>query len=203
MSNTELLGKKLYEIRKGEGLSQEEFASKIGVSRQAVSKWERGEALPDTENLITISRTFSISLCSLILDTPENKLTEEGDCIETLESEIEVVETEEKPVKKSKFLRVLNNLPYPIIVTICYLLWGFLADNGFGWRVGWTLYLTIPVYYSIITCCKVKKLSPFAYPPFITFVYLFIGMAWGLWHPFWILFITVPVFYPIASAIDR
>ena len=43
---------RLLKYRKDSGLSQEELAEKIGVSRQAVSKWERSEASPDTDNLI-------------------------------------------------------------------------------------------------------------------------------------------------------
>ncbi len=46
--------KRLFEYRKAYGYSQEELAEKIGVSRQAISKWERGESSPDTENLIAL-----------------------------------------------------------------------------------------------------------------------------------------------------
>ena len=56
----------LYELRRNAGLSQEEFAEKLGVSRQAVSKWERGEAYPDTDNLITISDMFGVTVDALL-----------------------------------------------------------------------------------------------------------------------------------------
>ena len=46
------IAKRLADLRKQNGLSQEQLAEKIGVSRQAVSKWERSEASPDTDNII-------------------------------------------------------------------------------------------------------------------------------------------------------
>jgi transcriptional regulator with XRE-family HTH domain len=57
---------RLYELRKKSGLSQEELAEKLGVSRQAVSKWERSESSPDTDNLIALARLYDLSLDELI-----------------------------------------------------------------------------------------------------------------------------------------
>lgn len=57
---------RLFKYRKANGLSQEELAEKIGVSRQAVSKWERGESSPDTDNLITLAGLYKISIDELI-----------------------------------------------------------------------------------------------------------------------------------------
>ena len=55
----------LLQYRKKSGLSQEELASKIGVSRQAVSKWERAEASPDTDNLILLAKVYGVTLDEL------------------------------------------------------------------------------------------------------------------------------------------
>ena len=57
---------RLYEYRKSMGLSQEELAAKIGVSRQAVSKWERAEASPDTDNLIELSKVYGVTLDEML-----------------------------------------------------------------------------------------------------------------------------------------
>ncbi len=59
---------KLYELRKQKGLSQEELAGRLNVSRQTVSKWEVGESSPDMEKLVAISELFEISLDELVLD---------------------------------------------------------------------------------------------------------------------------------------
>ena len=52
----------LLELRHGRGLSQEELAAQIGVSRQAVSKWETGEAMPDLNKLLALSDALGVSL---------------------------------------------------------------------------------------------------------------------------------------------
>ena len=57
---------KLQNIRKEKGLSQESIAEKIGISRQAVAKWETGQSYPDIENLILISDMFKISIDKLV-----------------------------------------------------------------------------------------------------------------------------------------
>ena len=53
---------KLYQARKQQGLSQEDLAHLCGVSRQAVSKWESGQSVPDAENLLAISKALEVSI---------------------------------------------------------------------------------------------------------------------------------------------
>ena len=60
------LGQKLKEIRKKFGLSQEQLAEIMNVSRQAITKWETDAGLPDTENLKELSRIFEISINYLL-----------------------------------------------------------------------------------------------------------------------------------------
>ncbi|MBR2431582.1 MAG: helix-turn-helix transcriptional regulator, partial [Clostridia bacterium] len=57
---------RLYQYRKSNNLSQEELAERIGVSRQAVSKWERAEASPDTDNLIMLAKIYGVTLDELL-----------------------------------------------------------------------------------------------------------------------------------------
>ena len=70
MMNIEIANR-LLQYRKRMGLSQEELAEKIGVSRQAVSKWERAEAAPDTDNLIELSKIYGVSLDEMLKGRPE------------------------------------------------------------------------------------------------------------------------------------
>ena len=59
---------KLIRLRKREGISQEELASYLEVSRQAVSRWEQGTALPDAGNLLKLRQRFGVSLDWLLED---------------------------------------------------------------------------------------------------------------------------------------
>ncbi len=60
---------KLYTLRMEKGYSQENLAGLLNVSRQAVSKWELGTTLPDTEKIIAIGELFGVSLDSLLVDS--------------------------------------------------------------------------------------------------------------------------------------
>lgn len=60
------IANRLVNLRKSNNLSQEALAEKLGISRQAVSKWERAEASPDTDNLILLARIYGVSLDELL-----------------------------------------------------------------------------------------------------------------------------------------
>lgn len=67
------IANKLLQLRREKGLSQEALAQELGISRQAVSKWERAEASPDTDNLIELAKLYGISLDELLLHEPTTK----------------------------------------------------------------------------------------------------------------------------------
>lgn len=256
----------LYELRRSAGLSQEDFAERLGVSRQAVSKWERGEAYPDTDNLISISEMFEVTIDELLnsesIDPkfnhdPDEKETKNytdnssdngyfhvnvGDKVRVNLNGGITVNDEDGTVKvdlndegitvnsddgvKVKLGRcgivihdddddddddddesrsdwkysVLYTVPYSIICTAAFLILGFTLR---AWDWAWTLFMTIPIYDSILDTIRKKRLTSFAYPVFTAFLYCLFGMLFNWWHPGWIIFVTIPVYYPIAEAIDR
>lgn len=69
------LGEKIKEARKEHGLSQEQFAEKLCVSRSAVAKWETDKGTPDIENLKAISSLLNVSI-DYLLDDGEKEITE-------------------------------------------------------------------------------------------------------------------------------
>lgn len=72
MESSATLGQRIQEGRKSAGLSQEALGEQLGVSRQAVSKWESDAAVPELENLIAMSRIFGVSIGTLLgVDPPE------------------------------------------------------------------------------------------------------------------------------------
>ena len=60
---------RLYRLRKERGISQEELADIVGVSRQAVQKWESGASQPNMDNLVAISTYFGVTLDYLLKGT--------------------------------------------------------------------------------------------------------------------------------------
>ena len=66
-----VFSEKLLELRRQKGLSQEQLADRLGVTRQSVSKWESGAALPELGKLIALSDLFSVSVDYLVKDQLE------------------------------------------------------------------------------------------------------------------------------------
>ena len=64
-------GERLQELRRARGMTQEDFAAQLKVSRQAVSKWERDETMPEAEKIIRISDCFQVTTDYLLKDGPE------------------------------------------------------------------------------------------------------------------------------------
>ena len=97
---------KLYNLRKQKGLSQEEIANRLNVSRQTISKWEVGDSTPEMEKLIAISDLFGISLDELVMDKAPVK-TEEVSAKSELVSELtEKVLTDDNKKKAKKGLKI-------------------------------------------------------------------------------------------------
>lgn len=68
-------GDKLKQYRINEGLSQEQLAEKMGVSRQAITKWETKRGLPDVENMIILAELFKLTLDELVLSEVKRQET--------------------------------------------------------------------------------------------------------------------------------
>ena len=69
-----IFSEKLQILRKNKGLTQEELAEKLGVSRQAVAKWESGETIPDLDKCRLLAELFEVSLDDLANYEPEENL---------------------------------------------------------------------------------------------------------------------------------
>ena len=63
------IGEKISKLRIGKGVSQEQLAEQLGVSRQSVSKWEMGQALPQIDKVVLLCELFSVSCDDLLCDT--------------------------------------------------------------------------------------------------------------------------------------
>lgn len=82
-----LFSEKLKQLRKENNLTQEELAEKINVSRQAITKWECDEGIPDIENLKQISNLFHVTIDELVKEDKEISINTSNSYIEELEIE--------------------------------------------------------------------------------------------------------------------
>ena len=139
------LGSRIASMRKERGLSQEALGELVGVSRQAVSKWEADRAIPDINNCIAMSRALGISLPRL-LDLKEN--TEPPDSTTdvkavTAESEAAKADIDTAPVElNERHMRLIEQLTeryeaerrrirrrwrWPLILALCALTVGLIG----------------------------------------------------------------------------
>jgi transcriptional regulator with XRE-family HTH domain len=73
------LGEKIQQLRKASGISQEQLAEQLDVSRQSVSKWELNDAVPDINKIVMISELFSISTDELLKESSTKNNVEQED----------------------------------------------------------------------------------------------------------------------------
>lgn len=200
------LGNRLAQLRKDHGYSQEDLAEKLGVSRQAVSKWECGEASPDTDNLIELARLYNTSLDELLeIKQPEQEVKAEvidpDEDIDEYEDE-EDREQHRKHSRKGDIIEICVSSFSVFLIIIAYILLGSLLGL---WGQAWVLFLLIPVLPSLIDAIRYGDMNRFLYPVFIAMVYLTLNIWYpgGLWHPLWVLFLTIPLYYAVGSAISK
>ncbi len=205
---------RLLAYRKQFGYSQEQLAERLGLSRQAISKWERAEASPDTDNLIELAKLYGVTLDELIMGTEtdvppvektvpapteevEVKADETQDCDDDDEDDDDDDDDEKNGESPSGIKGWLSAFPTGVLAVVIYLILGF----AFGaWHPGWLVFLMIPVVDSIFSCIRRRSLRPFAYPVLCAFAYLVLGFfvsggwAWG-----WIVFLTIPLWDWVIS----
>ena len=116
-------GNKLYKLRKEKGLSQEELANRLEITRQTVSKWELGDSTPDMEKLVLLAELFEISLDELVLD--KNPLTAKLDAFAAK------VMTGERKKKARKGMKIFGIIAAAVLaidvisMLVYFLCWGF------------------------------------------------------------------------------
>lgn len=204
---------RLCELRKKHNLSQEELASMLGVSRQAISKWERSESSPDTDNLIELAKIYNITIDELLNGDEAINLITENKVTNTQfkeDSEEKSHITDDNTIKnndaKNKKYEIFKDGisgAYVVLSTTTYITLGFLLKNNIGWKYFWFLFLLIPVIPSLCDVFHKRKITAFCYPLAIAAAYCGFSMYYNLWHRLWLLFITIPLFYIIFEPIDK
>ncbi len=119
------IGKFIFQLRTENHLSQYQLADKIPISRQAVSKWERGQAIPDSSTLILLSELFNVTINELL-----NGERIEKNTIKELENTTLKIVDEHN--KNTKILRILLRIIIPTIMIIIILFLSYYFINSYN-----------------------------------------------------------------------
>lgn len=175
---------RLAELRREKGLSQEELAEKLNVSRQAVSKWERGESSPDTDNLIALAQLYGVSL-DVLLGLKLAKTPDPAEAVYEAPAEAEPVEI---PLAEE-----LAPAPMPAADEPFDSYYDHIAREA-AQKAARAQEEAQRAQEEAHAHRRARR-NRFPYPVFIAFVYLFIGFVFRWWHPGWMLFLTIPLYY--------
>lgn len=192
---------RLQQLRKANGYSQDVLAEKLGISRQAVSKWERAESSPSVDNLLDLARLYGI--------TVDEMLNTDGDRV--------VIKTQNNTKKDIKgklksliskandfgiypeLARSLAKFPFFLVVTVLYVVLCFVTKL---WHPLWIMFLALPIYYQFALACKGGNKKVFMLllpiPEVVVTLFLILGFAFGIWKYAWILFLILPIYYWIV-----
>lgn len=136
------LGNRIYELRKGKGLSQKELGEMVGVTNKSVSKWENGTAIPKTDTLVKLASIFEISPQELLQGKTENKFTLSQLSSQTNEMFLqEELDRRDKEVLKAKLVRdkryliIISSLFVSIFLIFCLfnILGISIIEDGLKW----------------------------------------------------------------------
>lgn len=183
---------RLLQYRKQAGFSQEELAEKIGVSRQAVSKWERSEASPDTDNLVTLAELYGVSLDELlglksVSENKEEQAPEKDEVHVSLKDGVHIHSKDGDKVDVSfkGGVHIVSSGEEKVHIK---------GDERYYVDEKGERHEIKPAYYFWLY-------MPF--PVIITSLFLGWGFSglWGGWRCAWILFLLIPLYYSIIEAV--
>lgn len=182
------LADRLVALRKENGYSQEVLAEKLGLSRQSISKWERAEASPDTDNLIALAQVYNMTL---------DELLGNGESAPKKETKVkEKTPMTNAQIKGKKLMKIMPIISIAIVVV--YVLVGFAAKI---WHPTWMMFLLIPLLLTVaisLLAGKTKRITALMLTSSVSLlaviVYLFAGLVFQMWAVAWIVFLAIPVY---------
>lgn len=193
------IANRLQQLRKEKGYSQEELAEKLGISRQAVSKWERAESSPDTDNLICLAKLYNISL---------DELLKTEDDVETIveEQKKDEVKQDTSKGKKKSFVNLGKDGIHIVDdkEEVHISLKGIkvnVKDGDDEISVGDGVGVNVNVNK------EEKPRNAFVHglksmiPLLAVISYIVMGSFFNLWHPGWLVFLGIPVLESLIEAI--
>lgn len=196
------IANRLVQLRKGNNLSQEALAEKLGISRQAVSKWERAEASPDTDNLILLARLYGVSLDELLSTEDEIPMPEKEESFQNDYTEKETHSYNQDD--KAEYVHIgLSGI--------------HVKDKGEEVHVGWNgIHVTerggdnVHVDKNGVYVNGERKdkewifhHAHFPIAVIVVIAYLMMGICWDAWHPGWLVFFVIPIWHSLIEAVEH
>lgn len=215
------IAERLAARRKLAGLSQEALAEKLGVSRQAVSKWERSESSPDTDNLIALAKLYGVSLDELLYvddAIADDVAFEAADRAESYQEE-GCAKAEAEPIDDDGHVHIgLDGIHVEDGKDHVHISWSegvhVVDRHGQEVHVGWDgvrVNATEPgavdhifdrgSSFNDIDYSFAQKWLKFSFWAVVIVAYLAFGIASGLWGPMLFLLFLIPVYYLVGTAL--
>ena len=155
------LSEKIMMLRKKEGWSQEELANHLQISRQAVSKWESGQSMPDTDKIIQLSQLFHVTTDYLLLDQENEGNIQTGIYLSLTQVQeyLKIRKQSSLKIAFATFLCVISPIPLIGFTTLCQYQRFHMAENlaisiGLSFLI---ICITIAVILFCLCAFKVKK----------------------------------------------
>ena len=182
MREQQTLGRRIQEARKAAGLSQESLGERLGVSRQAVSKWETGTADPTTSNLLALAKLFGVPAEELLRETRG----ELGELSLAIAEKVIHVSLNSSSEVVARMIQVATEGIKSVVSAMLILSMAYCI-NAISKTLGTSSYV-ISVTESWMTPVTLLALA-FAVCAFMAF---FTGTSWGVYA------IMIPIVMPLA-----
>lgn len=179
------IAQRLAELRRERGFSQEGLAEQLGLSRQAVSKWERAESAPDMGNLIALADLYEVTLDELLRVSPEVADDVRFESQERAES----VETEAAAAAEAALAAAARAEAAAATA----------AEAPEAPKV--VVEVSAPGHRPPTPQPK-DPLQSFPYPLLCAVIFLLAGFCFGWWHPAWVIFLTIPFYYWVVNTLE-
>ncbi|MGM9544652.1 MAG: helix-turn-helix domain-containing protein [Romboutsia timonensis] len=184
------IANRLQKLRKEKGYSQEQLAEELGISRQAVSKWERAESSPDTDNLICLAKLYGVSLDEL-LDTEQTVQ-------EIKEEKLDEKKKEDNFIIRHERISFCDDEGNTVSIGNGGISLYSSEDNSSVQICGEYIPKKRSKAFSIV---KDTLGGIFFFG--IIIAYIVLGCLYNLWHPAWILFLFIPIIGSIFDVIEH
>lgn len=198
-------------LRKRDKVTQEGLAEALGVSRQSVSKWETGEAYPETEKIIALCEIFRVTMDELMrgdVSSPQEPLAASEGAAELVSEYATPAEelpadgaAKDRRISKTRAIGAAVSGGIFLCAAVAFFCLGGLMG---AWHPGWLVFLLAFSLCAFVDTVSRNDEDDAALPLSARIfkglagmvmllsvdVYLFIGLVYGIWHPSWICFIV-------------